>query len=156
MLLFNHNGENTDFSRKNGFCEKKGQFFGFLRCFHKKFKMEIKKLTNWYVAEKFAFAFGGFTYYFLVLYSIKIMFFVPMATKALTRRSDSLTVSPSLHIAPICVQAVFARFSHFVFVGLKFGLAHHFSAIVVSNNILVLNIRLDVLLSVTCHVYIIH
>ena len=138
------------------FSEKSRIFFC-KKGFHEKVqKKDNKKLTNWDVAEKFAFAFGSFTGDFLVFDGIKVVFFVPVSTKALTCRAYGLTVCSSLHIAPICVQTVFPRFSHLSFVGLKFFFTHHFSAIIVTNNILVLNIRLDVLLSVTCHVYIIH
>ena len=152
-----HIGEKVKvFPEKIGFERKKSEIFWKKGGFDDKRFKKDKKLTNWDVAEKFAFAFGSFTGDFLVFDCIKVVFFVPVSTKALTCRAYGLTVRSSLHIAPICVQTVFARFSHLIFVGLKFFFAHHFSAIVMSNNILVLNIRLDVLLSVTRHVYIIH
>lgn len=116
----------------------------------------VLSLTDWDVAKHFAFALGSFTGDLLVLDRIKVVLFVAVTAKALTCWPNRLAVRSCFHVAPICVETIFARFPNLFLIGFKFGFAHHFSAIVMPNDILILNVGLNVLLRVTCHMNILH
>lgn len=76
--------------------------------------------------------------YFLIIYVIEIMIFKPMTAEALACRPNRLAIRTSLHVTPIHVQSVRSLGSNSCLVLLKLSLTHHFSAVIISNDLLVL------------------
>ena len=95
------------------------------------------------VAEKAALALSIFAAHILVLHIVEVVFLVAMSTEALTGRTNRLAVCSSFHVPPIRIEAVLAGLTNAHLVRLKLGLAHHATAVIRADNLLILEVRLD-------------
>lgn len=71
-----------------------------------------------------------------------------MPAETLRRWADSLAVRTRLHIAPVHVQSVGARFAFTCLVLLKLLLTHRLATIVIAHNLIILDESLDMLCSI--------
>ena len=88
---------------------------------------------------------------FLAFDIVKVVFFVSVPAKALTRWADHATVLARIQISPIHIESVCAGLPYLSLICLEFSLAHHFATISLPDDIVVLDIGLHVLGCLTCH-----
>ena len=74
-----------------------------------------------------------------------------MTAEALTRRPNRLAIRSRLHVAPVSVQSVGALLPDTGLVLLELLLAHHLATVVVSHDLFILNVSLDVTGGITAH-----
>jgi predicted branched-subunit amino acid permease len=103
------------------------------------------------IGKHFAFAFRFLAVDLSGLDVVVVVLFVPVAAKALTRRPNCFAVLACACIAPVHVESVLPRFLHLLLVCFELGLTHHFSAISIAHNLLVLNVGLHVPGSIRIH-----
>jgi hypothetical protein len=73
----------------------------------------------------------------------EIVSFEPMATKTLRFRSDCFAII-SLLVFPIYIEMVFSGLSYLFLIGLEFLFAHHFATVVITDDVTIVDICLDV------------
>lgn len=98
------------------------------------------------VTEHFALALGRLAVHLSGLHIVEVVLFKAVPAKALRGRADCAAVLTRLHVAPVHIEAILAGFSDLLLVGFKLSLRHHFASVVVTHNLLVLNVGLDVFL----------